>query len=133
MNLVFDGDFKNPEIEFSGSAKELVNLGKNLRNFTHDLVVLTKEFRSKYYSESLESIMFKADDNALSCGIDSVNIKIEGKKVYVISSQRNIQNIGVSLVEVFHENSQTNEHFHIDHFEENIQKASLIILCRNFN
>ena len=60
-----------------------------------------------------------------------ITIHIQDKKLFIIGSQSNIRNLGLSLLNVFDESSQTDTHFHLDYFDDDIQKASLIILCRN--
>ena len=60
-----------------------------------------------------------------------ITIHIQDKKLFIIGSQSNIRNLGLSLLNVFDESSQTDTHFHLDYFDGDIQKAYLIILCRD--
>ena len=127
IKILFDGDLINPEIEFSASSKELIYLGHQLRVLTHGLELAGENSESKYYPEYLKSITFQILDKPM----DMVAIHIQDKKLFVVSSQNTINDLGHSLLNVFDESSQTNTHFHLDYFDNDIQKASLIILCRN--
>ena len=127
INILFDGDLLNPEIEFSASPKELIYLGHQLKGLTHSLEIVGDKAESRYYPKYLESILFQI----LNKSTDVVTIHIQDKKLFIIGSQNNIRNLGLSLLDVFDEISQTDTHFHLDHFDGDIQKASLIILCRD--
>lgn len=127
IKILFDGDLTNPEIEFSASSKELIYLGHQLRVLTHGLELAGENSESKYYPEYLKSITFQILDKPM----DMVAIHIQDKKLFIVSSQNNINDLGFSLLNVFDGSSQTNTHFHLDYFDDDIQKASLIILCRN--
>lgn len=131
MYLLFDGDLANPEIELSAPAEVIVSLGKQLKELNYDLEITTDKARSDYYSESLESIIFKIFNISSSNNNSLFAMKIKKRKLYITGSQEKINDLGISILNMFSETSQTNKHLHLDYFEGSIQKASLIILCRD--
>lgn len=131
MYLLFDGDLVNPEIELSAPAEALVDLGNQLKELTHDLEIVMEKGESKYYSETLEGAVFRIVEINSSSVVNLITMRIENRKLYITGSQEEINNLGISILNTFDKNSQTNEHLHLDYFDGSIQKASLIVLCRN--
>jgi malonyl CoA-acyl carrier protein transacylase len=130
MHLIFDGDMTNPEIEFSGNVIELIDTGHRLVKFEEEMEILAQEAESKYYSENLKSVIFKISNQDFSNSLNLVSISIKNSSVVITGTKEAMNKLGKSILNIFNENSHSNEHFHLDCFEDNTQTASLIIVSR---
>lgn len=131
--IVCNGKWKNPEIEISGNAKSLVNLGKLLNRLEKSCEIEAEQTKSSIYSENLKSlILTKSDDNEFK---DLIKIYVKDRSLQIKGNQIALFKLGQSLINVFGDDAFDGEHIHLDYFEGGPLIAptncDLIVLCNS--
>ncbi|WP_017327152.1 hypothetical protein [Synechococcus sp. PCC 7336] len=133
MNILFNGNLENPEVDISDSASSLREIGNSLFNIDIEIEFMSSQEKSEFYPENLEKLIFRKDittdkSNLLSILIHQNNLLISGTDVA-------LRKLGQSFLNFFDETCKENEHIHLDYYEGNDLIAptscSLTITCRH--
>jgi hypothetical protein len=133
MNILCDGDWERPEIEISDSISGLIKLGNILTNIHGEAEILSEHKTSPFYSENLDSLLLKRLVNPKDD--DTLDVVVFNKKLVLEGSDKALARLGISLLNVFHEDSQEGRHLHLSYFPGNgilsPTKCELIIVFRH--
>ncbi|MEO3678410.1 hypothetical protein ABGI61_05165 [Rheinheimera sp. FR7-31] len=110
-----DGNWSEPEVQISGSAKDLADFGVFLNSVTESTSLEVPVLDSEFYPVSVKRIVIEpagSGDDRIIVTIDEDNFNLTGTKVA-------LNKLGDSLINFFDKNSITGEHFQLDYYEGN--------------
>jgi len=129
VSISCDGNWICPEVQFSGSAKALADLGSTLNGIKYPVEIKTKISKNKFYPFAIQNLLVHPTswgNDRLSINIDESNFKFEGTLVA-------INKIADSLINFFDKESEIGDHFHIDYYDGNqtLNETSchLVFIC----
>ncbi len=129
IHVACDGDWGEPEVQTSGSAKDLANFGAFLNSVAEPTTLEVPALDSEFYPVSVKTIIIEpveSGDDRIIVTIDEDNFNLTGTKVA-------LNKLGDSLINFFDENSGVGEHFQLDYYEGNEvlneTNCHLIFIC----
>lgn len=129
MNVLFNGNNDAPELEISGSGKQLSDLGERLKTATSDFYVKGSSKRCSFYSHPLDGLAFELNDST----VDMLDVVIQDKVLKLSGNQQAFGNLGQGLLNFFEEDPTDKDHFHMDYFDgsliERSINCSLVFMC----
>jgi hypothetical protein len=117
MNVVFDGDLKEPEIKISGERRELWDLGIILLNLREKGLIESEGINDRFYPELLSGLVFELEDVGDEEAL--LTVALSGGYATFKGASEGYQKLGQSLLNVFSEQAAQNTHMHLDYFEGN--------------
>lgn len=124
-----DGDWKEPEIRVSGSAKSLADLGKLLNGVTGPITLKIPTLESEFYPVSMPTLVIELDH----LGNDRLTVTIDESKFKLTGTNVAFNKLGDSLVNFFDAGASIGEHFQLDYFKGNEvlndTNAHFIFIC----
>ena len=136
MQILWDKDLEQPEVEISDSSSGLCDLGNLFLNVNSNRKILGEQKTCEYYSGSLHKIeIFYLQKCFENDRHDRLKIFVENQKNLVMKGNKlAFRKLGTSIVNFFDEQSQPGEHFHLSYLERDILLAPtnchLIFVCR---
>jgi len=116
MNVFFDGDHEQPEIEFSGNLKQLRSFGQNLLRVHSSFQLHLTEGISEYYPEAITSVSFNLLTSDMSSN-GKLKILLHKKEIFFEGSEDAFNKLGRSLLNFFDEDSVNGDHIHFSYIE----------------
>lgn len=130
MIICFDGDEVNPEIEISGTAKELESLGNHLTNGITDIFIESQDSPNRHYPVLLEGIRCRLDESLPELSL--LTVRLKNGILEISGGLEGLKNLGQSCINIFSD-AKNGDHIHFDYFEGNQILAktncSLIFYC----
>ena len=127
--IVTDGDWNEPEVQISGSAKILSQLGEYLNSVQGSVRLVLPTEPNKFYPISIDSLVLESTfrgGGRLTVAIDPTSFNLAGPSAA-------LNKLGDSLVNFFDDNSFVGEHFQLDYYDGNevLNETNyhLIFLC----
>ena len=117
MNIVFDGDLREPEIKISGEPWELRELGTALLDMRDRCTIESERTTDRYYPELLDGLTFELEN----MGNEEPLLAVTLSRDYLIfkGPAEGFRRLGQSLLNVFPEQAPQGTHMHLDYFEGN--------------
>lgn len=129
IHVACDGDWGEPEVQTSGSAKALADFGVFLNSVTEPTTLEVPVLESEFYPVSVQTIIIEpvpSGGDRLTVTIDELNFNLTGTKVA-------LNKLGDSLINFFDDDSGIGEHFQLDYYEGNEvlneTNCHLIFIC----
>ena len=119
MNISFDGDIEQPEIQIAALPKEFLSLGKHLLEFQeNELIIFSKGGAYKNYQLEIKQMVFNLKEK--SDGLIQISLNRSNTlKLVIKSDKEGFIKLGDSLLNYFSGDVAKNDHFHIDYYEGN--------------
>ena len=124
-----DGDWKEPEVQISGSTKALASFGVMLNGVAGSLTLDVPVLENEYYPVSVNVLNIELDE----LGNDRLTITIDDTNFNLRGTNKAFNKLGYSLVNFFDDDSNVGEHFQLDYYEGNEvlneTNCHLIFIC----
>ena len=127
--VAYDGDWSEPEVQISGSAKDLASFGTLLNAVTGRISLEVPALENQFYPISatiLEIELDKLGNDRLTVSINETRFKLRG-------TRQALEKLGDSLIVFFDDDSSVGDHFQLDYYEGNevLNKTNchLIFIC----
>ena len=125
----FDGDVSKPEIQISGSWSALSEFGYFLNQLNCSQSINLKILQNEFYSRSIKylDICFENNGNGL------LTVTLHDQTLNIAGNYVAINKLADSLIDFFDEDSEIQDHFHLDFYEGNNilneTDCTLIFIC----
>lgn len=131
MNVVYDGDEEEPQVQLRATAQAWRALGRQLMALTEALVVAGDGQRDEHFPGLLKGLRFVRTDDPDSG--DLIRVSLRDGFVCFEGGAVGLGNLGESCLNFFADPIEPNEHFHLDYFEGDQLLAPtsvhLILMC----
>lgn len=127
--IMCDGDWAEPEVQVSGSAKALANLGKLLNSIVDPVDLKVPHLENEFYPVSVNVLNIYLDDS----GNDRLTVTIDEARFTMRGTTLAFNKLGDSLLNFFDDGSSVGDHFQLDYYEGNEvlneTNCHLIFIC----
>jgi len=129
IHVTCDGDWDEPEVQISGSAKALVSFGMLLNRVTGPITLEVPALENEFYPLSVNVLNIELEE----AGDDRLTVTIDETKFDLRGNNKAFNKLGDSLVNFFDDTSIKGEHFQLDYYEGNEvlneTNCHLIFIC----
>jgi hypothetical protein len=127
--IACDDDWDEPEVQISGSVRELVSFG-NILNKTESLIKLeVPTHENEFYPASIKVLVIETSQS----GDDRLTVTIDKSSFSLVGTNVALNKLGDSLINFFDDTSTIGEHFQLDYYEGNEilneTQCHLIFMC----
>ena len=128
-SIFINGNLEDSEIEILGKVTALNALGNILNKVNTVTSFKLQTYSNKFYPKKFEFLQLIYHDDKTN----RISIKIEGNKLILKGNSIAFNILGDSLNNFFNDESQKNDHFHIDYYNGNCvlnsTNISLVFMC----
>lgn len=124
-----DGDWNEPEVQISGSVKELADFGELLNKAESRIILDTSPQKNEYYPANIKALVVEPSQS----GGDRLTVMIDERSFSLVGTTVALNKLGDSLINFFDVDTSIGEHFQLDYYEGNEvlneTKCHLIFMC----
>lgn len=125
-----DGNWSEPEVKVSGSAKFLSNnLGDLLNEVTNSISTSLSTSKDKFYPISIPTLVIELEYS----GNEHLTVIVDKNQFILKGTNFAFNKLGDSLINYFYFGANVGEHFHLDYYEGNqilnYTNCHLIFVC----
>ena len=128
-SIFINGNLEDSEIEVLGKVSALNALGNILNKVNTVTLFKLQTCSNKFYHKKFEFLQLIYHDDKTN----RISIKIEGNRLILKGNSIAFNILGDSLNNFFDDESQKNDHFHIDYYDGNDvlnpTNISLVFIC----
>ena len=128
-SIFINGNLEDSEIEILGKVTALNALGNILNKVNTVTLFKLQTCSNKFYPKKFEFLQLIYHDDKTN----RISIKIEGNRLILKGNSIAFNILGDSLNNFFDDESQKNDHFHIDYYDGNDvlnpTNISLVFIC----
>lgn len=127
--IACDGDWKEPEVQISGTKESLSSFGCYLKKINEVRVLNLKINIEEFYPVKINKLKISPEE----VGTDKIQVVATDDCLYLEGSSLTFSLLGESLVNFFDDNASSGEHFQIDYYEGDCllskTNCTLIFVC----